>query len=160
MKNVILVVSLLLLCFTVQPQSINNVPSQNVTGSGLPANCTNLPCIVYKNALTGQSAAINNLTTYTPTATGVYKLMCSMYITTAGTAGTMQCGFNWHSGVTGNAQSSLSSPTTNMTTQGNTTQVSLIVYADGINPFVLFTNYTGATGTPIYGLDIVVERLL
>jgi hypothetical protein len=158
MKNAILLVGLLLVCFTVQPQAINGVPSQNVTGSGLPSNCTNLPCTLFASQQTGQSAAINT-TVFTPTVAGVYQLTCSMYITTAGTAGTMQCGFNWKSGTTGGAASSLASNTTSMTTTGNVTQITLTVFSDGVTGFALFTNYTGATGTPIYGLDVVVTRI-
>jgi hypothetical protein len=157
-KNVILVVGLLLLCFTVQPQSINGVPSQNVTGSGLPSSCTNLPCTMYSSQQTGQSAAIN-INPFTPTVAGVYQLSCTMYVTTAGTAGTMQCGFNWRSGVTGGLASSVSSNTTSMTTLGSVTQITITAYSDGINAFTFFTNYTGTTGTPIYGIDVLITRI-
>jgi hypothetical protein len=82
-----------------------------------------------------------------------------MYITTAGTAGTMQCGFNWKSGVTGGLSSSASSGTTSMVTLGNITQTTITAYSDGITVFNLFTNYTGATGAPIYGIDVVIKRI-
>jgi hypothetical protein len=82
-----------------------------------------------------------------------------MYITTAGTAGTMQCGFNWKSGVTGGANSSLASGTTSMVSLGNITQTTITAYSDGITVFNLFTNYTGATGAPIYGIDVVIKRI-
>jgi hypothetical protein len=118
--------------------------------------CANYPCVVYVNTLTNQSAAFNGVALFAPLA-GTYRFSCSEYVTTAGTAGTMQCGFNWKSNNA--SQSSLASPTTPMTTAGSATQFTCVAHTDGINTMSVFTNYTGTTGTPIYGLDIVLERM-
>lgn len=162
LRNLVTLFAIFLLSVAMQPQSINGVPNQALAGaaSGTPATqCSQLPCVVASTQVTGQSAAINTNPYYTPTVAGTYQFVCSMYITTAGTAGTMQCGFNWKSGVTGGLQSSASSVTTNMTTAGNVTQVVITAHLDGVSGVALFTNYTGATGTPVYGIDAAVMRI-
>jgi hypothetical protein len=133
--------------------------AHSYTTTGLPSGCAQYPCVVYKNSLTAQSAAYNGANIYTPTAAGTYRLSCTEYITTAGTAGTMQCGFNWKSNGLANPGTSLSSPTTSMTTAGNGTVLTAPAHLDGVTGVGVFTNYTGATGTPVYGLDVVIERL-
>jgi hypothetical protein len=159
MKNVILLIGLLLLCFTVQPQSINGTANQNVTGSGSPSNCANFPCVVFNGSFLNQTAAVGTVVIYTPTVAGTYELVCTDFVVTAGTAGTMQCGFNWKPGGTGATNGATASATTNMTTAGLVTQASTIVHLDGVGGVIYFANYTGATGTPVCSQYITIKRL-
>jgi hypothetical protein len=159
MKNTFLLISLLLLCFTVQPQSINGVANQTVTGSGAPVRCASLPCVVFNGSFLNQTAPVSPTIVYTSTAAGTYELACTDFVQTAGTAGTMQCGWNWKPGGTGATSGATASATTNMTTAGLVTQASTIVHLDGVSGVTYFANYTGATGTPVCNQYITITRL-
>lgn len=131
-----------------------------ITKTGLPTGCAQFPCVAFETSVLNQTAALSTNPVYVPTVAGTYRFSCAMYIVTAGTAGTMQCGFTWRSGVTGGLSSSGASNTANMfPTAGLYTQATIIAHLDGVIGVNFFTNYTGATGTPVYNVDIVIERL-
>jgi hypothetical protein len=115
--------------------------------------------VVFNGSFLNVTAAVGVVTVYTSVAAGTYELACTDYVQTAGTAGTMQCGWNWKPGGTGSTFGATASPTTNMTTAGSVTQAITIVHLDGVSGVNYFANYTGATGTPVVNQYITITRL-
>lgn len=128
------------------------------TTTGLPTGCAQYPCVVYHNLQTGLTAATGVTTVFTPAADGSYQLLCSQWVTTAGTAGTMQCGYTW-SAPGGAGAGTGASTSQAMTAVGNTTQITMNIRAVAAGPIRVFSNYTAATGAPVYSLDQTIVRL-
>jgi hypothetical protein len=161
LRNIVILLGLLTLSFTMQPQSINGTPNQNVTVSGVsgvPSTCAQLPCVVFASQQPGLTVGTGTVNVYTPTGPGTYLIDCSMYVSTVATAGNMVCGASWKT-VTGGAISSASGNNPLMTTLANTSQLSALAHVGGTDPIGVFTTLNAVTGSPVYELDIVVIRV-
>lgn len=162
MKSILLLVGLLALSFTVQPQSVNGVPNQVLTlsGSSLPAGCSQFPCEVFHRLDVNQTAQICCPSIYTPTVAGTYSLECTYYVITAATSGGGgQCGYNWKTFVGQPANSAGASVTVALATAGAVTQNTIIAHLDGTDPVIIFANYGTPTGTATFNIDWVIKRL-
>jgi hypothetical protein len=142
------------------PQNFNGaVNSPQFTASGLPTGCAQYPCIVAKLSLNNITANTGT-SLYTPATPGTYVMICTAYVITAGTAGTIQCGSNWRTG--GSTNSSQATNNSNaITTTGIATQNGYFVeHVDGLGvPITYFVNINSATGSPVIGADFVLMRL-
>jgi hypothetical protein len=159
LRNIVILLGLLTLSFTMQPQSINGTPNQNVTVSGVsgvPSTCAQLPCLVYSSQQAGLTSALSTATVYTPTVAGTYLITCSMVLTTAATAGNISCGFTWKQIIGTSTTQSGNAPAA--TALAATSQLNLVAHVDGVDPIQMFTSFNSVTGSPVYTLDIVIMR--
>lgn len=122
----------------------------------VPPNGTGL---VYKNiSLTGNTANIPTTTLYTTpsNAGGLYRVSVSLECTSAGTAGQVSATLGWNNGLT--AQSNQTG-NLNLTQLGaEVSQEDTIVVPAGQN-ITYATTVVGATGAPVYTLNLRVEYL-
>jgi hypothetical protein len=141
------------------------VPPNVTAGTlGIDPNLTNLPWggakfpnVVAHVAATGQTAAVGLSSIYTATATGTYRLAWTTYMTTVATAGTINADATYNTG-SGTVSTGFQGNTTatNLTSPG---QVSVVMHVASGQNISFGTNFSGITGSPVYGYDVIVEQL-
>jgi hypothetical protein len=130
------------------------VAASSFTATGLPATCAQFPCVVKASGLvTGQTAAIASTPLFVSAPAGMYTLRGVAVMTTAGSAGTLQIGFNYNNGTAG---ASLSGNSAAATTLGIVSSALGSVYVGGGTTISFFVNLPSASGT--YEYTIVAER--
>jgi hypothetical protein len=126
-----------------------------ITGPGLQSGCAQYPCNVAKISLTGQTAAITTTNLVASAPAGTYRISAMIWVQAIGTAGTAQVVFTCPNGTSspGLGPGAVGLTATNQSNAITTTHI-----AAGSN-LTYAVNFSGVTGTPQYGLDVVVDRL-
>lgn len=114
-------------------------------------------------ALTAQSASITT-TNIRPTIAGaagvppagVYRVIVEMFLTTAGTSGTVACTIGWSDPGAARTASPASTLTFGTLVRSSG---SIEFTCDGIAELTYLTTVTAAVGSPVYTLKITLERL-
>jgi hypothetical protein len=107
--------------------------------------------------LTAQTASITTTAAYTALVTGTYRVSIIGYVQSAGSAGTCSLGIGWNDGSSSKSVSVGSGLTlSSSTSQATGTYTLHVASGQAIN---YYTTVSGATGSPQYGLDVVIERL-
>jgi hypothetical protein len=120
-----------------------------------PAGSGGAP-IVAQAALTGQTAAINPVVTFTPSTDGTFRFSAFFIITTGCTSGNLNV-LGAFTPISGHAQQT--STGVSCTTAYNYTNYSLVFHgAAGIAQFI-YTQFTATAGPVVYNIDATIEQL-
>ena len=112
--------------------------------------------VVATALLTAQTADINTTTIYTPGASGMHRVSVYHLCVTAGT-GTLATTIGW----TDDKQAQSSKPAGNVDVSGAGNAASGNIYIRSTATAITYASaIAGKTGTPVYDLFIVVERLV
>ena len=105
---------------------------------------------------TGQTTALatSAITPYPVTHSGLYRVTGYLFITAAGTGGTITPTISWNDGNNGPSVSGSAVNTT-----GGWTQFSSVIYAAATTNISFSTTFSGVTGTPAYTAAFNVEQL-
>lgn len=141
------------------PGNINIYNGKNTAGMGVPP-------IYAKVSLTGQTGSISatslQVTPFlsgTPgvAPAGLYRISWYGRTTTASGSDTLTVTISYNDGVA--ARTRAFAFNLNTTAAGGTQQIVDVIRVDGVNNVQYSTTRSGATGSPQYALDIVMERL-
>jgi hypothetical protein len=128
-----------------------NIPQYSGGSSGFPQQLAAV-------SLTGQTAAASNGTWFSTTAAGTYRISAYIWTQVAGTAGTIDVDWSWNNGTSTEGSGWVCS-TSATTTTPNSVGCSGIFHAPSSANITYNTLLNGVTGSPQYGLDVVLERL-
>jgi hypothetical protein len=124
--------------------------ASNGTGSG------GFPSVVAHVTLTGQTTANANVLSYTPGASGVFRVTVSMWLTATCTSGTINFA-GAVSPVSGHAESANGS--LNCATAFNTGYTTATNYNAAGVALPVLTTFSSVSGTPTYGITATIEQL-
>lgn len=133
--------------FQISGAKITKYNSNTTVGNGVST-------IVGNVALTGQTGNITSTNIFTPPVNGMYKVTSYRECTTAGSAGQASIAIAWNDD--NGAQSS--SQALSLSSVGYTT-ATYIVRATTAASISYSVTLSGVTGSPVYALFLVVERL-
>lgn len=122
---------------------------QSVVGNGVGT-------VVYYNYLSGQTASIGTSNFYTAPADGIYLVSSSVFVTTAGSAGTVAGNIQAHNGT---INVSFGTGNINLTGQ-NSGQVTTTTFVGAGQVIKGGATVTGATGSPVYSAIWSIVRLV
>lgn len=114
---------------------------------------------VVTSFLTGQTASVGSTTLIAVPAIGTYRVNVITYMQAVGSAGTVQTFGSYNTGYAAITNENLGAAV-NCTVAYARSSASVIIHVGSTaTPLAFYTTVTGATGTPQYGLDIIVEQL-
>lgn len=96
-------------------------------------------------------------TVYTPSIAGTYRISFTIYVTTAGTGGNINANIAYNTGsgtVSSGYQGSAAANV--LTSPGYYQGIAHVVAGQAIT---YQTHFASVTGKPVYGIDVIVERL-
>jgi hypothetical protein len=135
----------------------NPTPVVVTSATGTPLAPVDIPKIVAKVSLTGQTEAIAETTIYTPPSPGTYRVSCTLHMQVASSAGTIQPGLTYNNGTQQFGGFGLSSAL-NATSLASWLSAVTVIHCAS-SPIKYRTAFSGVTGSPQYTLDFVVEQL-
>jgi hypothetical protein len=116
-----------------------------------------IPAVYAQINLTGQMASTGPTLLYTvpSSGAGLYRVSWYLYVTTAGTGGTVQLGMNWNDG---HQQGPAISPVVNLN-GNNQNGGSYTFYSASSQNITYSVGVTGAAGNPVYAIRLRLECL-
>ena len=119
-----------------------------------------VPVIVAKVSLTGQTAAIGVTNLYTPSAAGTYRVSMCITLQVRGTAGQILPYIGFNNGyLTSTAYYFLPTALNSTDALGTSWGGVTTIHSTSGSPISYQVYFSGVTGSPQYGIDVVVEQL-